>query len=189
MKELIWEQGACSELLIQEVLSPLLEIVYLYKESGNYNNIPGTQEDGWDYFEKRFHDIRRALHKNLYITNAVYNKVLRIIEEMQTFVRSFSGAEGLPERYFELNYNLNHYRVGHSLKEDDGGEAFQMAAENGMLSYIPTEEDSRKRKAYFADLEERNKQQNFHHDEDDFFMEELAYTLRLVFLNDIREMA
>jgi len=96
-------------MLIEEVLRPLLEIIYLYKESNYYNYVPGTEEDsdaGWKYFEKRFRDIYCGLNQNLYISQEVYLKVHKIIEEIQTFVRMFSGADGLSERYFEINPNL-----------------------------------------------------------------------------------
>lgn len=136
-----WNPDRGNELLVAEVLGPLLDIIYLYKESCSYNYVPGTTEDcdaGWKYFENRFHDIYRALNQNLYITHGVYVKVLRIIEEIQCFVRSFSGVEGLAERYF-------------------------------------------------AERQRMNDENNFQHDKDDFFVAELAYALRRIFLKDLAE--
>ncbi len=52
-----WVHNAGSEMLIKEVLSPLLDIIFLYKESSFYNYVPGTNEDcdaGWAYFLKYY---------------------------------------------------------------------------------------------------------------------------------------
>lgn len=115
-----WSHNMGNELLVREVLNPLLDIIFLYKESECYNYVPETRDDvdaGWNYFERRFNNIYRALNQNLYISHKIYLKVLKIIEEIQMFVRSFSYAE------------------------------------------------------------------------DDFFMAELAYTIRVLFLNDLTEYA
>ncbi|WP_373898729.1 hypothetical protein ACER0A_005365 [Haloimpatiens sp. FM7315] len=195
-KELIpadnkWSFSTENELLIREVLNPLLNIIFLYKESDGYNYVPGTKDDvdaGWNYFEKKFNNIYRALDQNLYISNNTYLKVIKIIEEIQAFVRSFSYVEGLPERYFDINPNLKFYRVGFFIKDEDP-KAYKYAVTNDMISYVPLETEFITREEYFSNKRRMDKELNFKHDEDDFFMEELAYTIRLVFLNDLTEYA
>ncbi|NBK91252.1 hypothetical protein D5278_04515 [bacterium 1XD21-13] len=182
-----WNKSPGCKMLIEEVLRPLLEIIYLYKESNYYNYVPGTEEDsdaGWKYFEKRFRDIYCGLNQNLYISQEVYLKVHKIIEEIQTFVRMFSGADGLSERYFEINPNLLFYRCPFDLKEEDE-KAYEIARQNGLLGYVPSEEDFTRRKRYFSVKNEWSDRNNFYYDREDFFMQELAYTLRLVFLKEL----
>jgi len=98
--------------------------------------VPGTNglEDGYDYIENRFNSIYSALNGNLFIKN-IYEILLNIIQEMHGFVRSYSCAEGLPERYFEINLNLKYYRIGFKLQTEDE-EAYKPAVDKGMLSYI-----------------------------------------------------
>ena len=184
-----WKNNAGNELLIKNVLGPLLEIIYLYKESESYNYVPGTKKDseaGWRYFENRFREIYKSLNENLYISQKVYLKVFRICEEIQRFVRSFSYAEGLEERFFQINPNLRFYRMAFALKRQDE-EAYEFAVANGAISYIPTRWDFLKEEEYFFKKNRLNYEYNFHYDEEDYFMEELAYTVRLIFFNDLEE--
>ena len=36
------EQNKCNEMIINDILNPLLQIIYALRESDNFNNIPGT---------------------------------------------------------------------------------------------------------------------------------------------------
>lgn len=184
-----WKHTAGNELLIREVLEPLLEIVYLYKASSCYNYVPGTTEDcdaGWNYFEKRFQDIYRAVDANLYISGETCEKVKRIVMEMQRFVRSFSGAEGLSERFFQANPNLRFFRTAFELRAESR-EAYETAVESGLLSYVPSGRDFVKKTIYFGRKYRMARDNNFHYDKDDFFMQELSWAVRLLFLNDLTE--
>ena len=62
-------------LLVKEVLSPLLEIIYLYKRSQAYNYVPDRKEDcdaGWNYFENKFNKIYKGLNENIFLTEIEY---------------------------------------------------------------------------------------------------------------------
>ena len=144
-------------LLVKEVLSPLLEIIYLYKRSQAYNYVPDRKEDcdaGWNYFENKFNKIYKGLNENIFLTEIEYEKAKNIITEIKAFVRSFSKV-----------------------------------AANNMIVYIPGIKDFIKKEKYFKDKDACNKKNNFQCDEDDIFMEELAFTVRKVFLNDFPEFA
>lgn len=178
-------------LLVKEVLSPLLEIVYLYKRSQAYNYVPDRKEDcdaGWNYFENRFDNIYKGLNENIFLTEIEYEKAKNIITEIKAFARSFSMADGLPERYFTINPNLRFYRVAFGLQES-GDKIFYKVAANNMIVYVPGIKDFIKKEKYFKDKDACNKKNNFQCDEDDIFMEELAFTVRKVFLNDFPEFA
>lgn len=177
-------------LLIENVLSPLLEIVYLYKRSGAYNYVPDTKENcdaGWDYFENQFNSIYKGLNQNLFLTQNEYKKGKEIITEVKAFVRSFSYAEGLPERYFKINPNLRFYSVAFELQEEDDN-LFYEAAANNMLAHVPRIDEFSEKKQYFLDKKIWNDENNFHYDKDDFFMDELSYTIHQVFLQDFPEL-
>lgn len=183
-----WNYSKSNELLIRHVLGQLLEIVYLYKESSCYNYAPGISEahTGWDYFENRFNEIYKGLNQNLYISHKVYLKVLRIIEEVKRFVKSYSYAEGVEERYFDINPNLRFYRIAFTMKEEDEN-AYNFAVAHDMITYVPSKEDFIAREEYFNEKRRFDNEFNFQHNDDDFFIEELAYTIRLLFLKDINE--
>ena len=68
-------------LLVKEVLSPLLEIIYLYKRSQAYNYVPDRKEDcdaGWNYFENKFNKIYKGLNENIFLTEIEYEKAKNI---------------------------------------------------------------------------------------------------------------
>ncbi len=173
------------DMLMNDVLAPLLNIIYLYKESQGYNDIPdGDKEDadaGWDYFSKRFYEIYAGLNKNLYLDPDTYQKIYRIIEEIQAFVRAFSYADGLAERYFEANPNLRFFRVAFGLR-DASVEAYEMCVRGNRFAYVPKEEDFWVCKQYFYEQEQLSKSRNFRYDEEDLFMKELGIAVRTVFL-------
>lgn len=175
-----------NELLMSNVLNPLLDIICLYKETDDYNHEPGAGEDsdGWDYFQKRFYDLYRGLEQNLYISHDKYLAVHKVIDEVKAFVCSFEGADGLPERYFEINPNLRFYRTAFDLWEEDK-QAYGFAVSNNLLAYVPTGQDFKEQEAYFEAKEQYSKGYNFQYNKDDFFMMELAHTLRMVFLQDL----
>lgn len=178
------------ELLITEVLSPLLEIVYLYKRSECYNFVPDTHEDadaGWTYFENKFNEIYKGLNTNIWLKPNEYKKAKNIITEVKGFVRLFSAADGLPERYFRINPDLRFYRVAFGIQEESDKLFYQTAA-NNRLAYVPTIEDFADKKQYFKNCEKCSEDYNFRQDEDDFFMDELAYTVRKVFIHDFKEL-
>ena len=58
------EQNKCNEMIINNILNPLLRIIYALRESDNFNNIPGTdvgKKTGWDYYTSEFNNIYRAI--------------------------------------------------------------------------------------------------------------------------------
>lgn len=170
------------KLLQSKVLNPLMKIIYQYKESDAYNKIPGKTEqsaDSLEYFDGRFNSIYSALNQNLYISRKTYTRIFNIIREIQSFVHSFDGAEGLPERYFGINPNLKFHRVGFT---KINGHYLYETVPPYMLTYIPKYGEAAAKEAYFAAKEREDKTLNLHRDADDFFIEDLAYTLRLVFL-------
>lgn len=170
-------------MLINDVLEPLIRILYSYKDSHNFACIPGTNTDtdaGWNYFDNKFNEVYAGLNKNIYISWHMYVKVLRIIREVQCFVRECSNAEGLVERFYRENPNLKYYRIAFELREENE-EAYTYAAENGFLSYVPTEAEFEDCEEYFANTLELANEYNCNYSKEDYFIHEVVYALRLRF--------
>lgn len=170
--------------LYERILSRLLEIIYLCKRSSFYNYIPDSEEDGWEYFAHMFNEVEKELNKNLLLSQIDYKKLKIIICEIKSFVRSFSGADGLTERYFDANPNLRFFRVAFGIQESDD-ELFYMVAAKKMISYVPKIKDFSEKEKYFELKNKENKLHNYREDEDDYFMTELAVAVRKVFLNEL----
>lgn len=170
--------------LYEKILNGLLEIVYLYKRSTYYSYIPDCKEDGWEYFTHMFNTIDRQLNGNLTLSQAEYAKIKTIICEIKSFTRSFSGADGLTERYFDANPNLRYFRVAFGIQETNDGLFYSVAAMN-MIAYIPKIKDFNEKNMYFEQMNKNNVINNFRENEDDYLMTELALALRQVFLTEL----
>lgn len=179
------EQNKCNELLINSILEPLLDIIYQYKDSQAYNYVPGTSTDsnaGWEYYGKKFRGIYKAINKNIFLSEYEYRKIYEIVQGVQSFTRKFSDADGLPDSFFEANQNLNFYTFAFS---EDGKQCrayLKFKQDNG-----PTEREYLMSDAYHGRNNIRNEELNLNFDRDDFFIEELAYTVRLMFIQIITE--
>lgn len=179
------EQNKCNELLINSILEPLLDIIYQYKDSQAYNYVPGATTDsnaGWEYYGKKFREIYKAINKNIFLSEYEYRKIYEIVQGVQSFTRKFSDADGLSDSFFEANQNLNFYAFAFS---EDGKQCrayLKIQQDNG-----PTEREYLMSDAYHGRNNIRNEELNLHFDRDDFFIEELAYTVRLMFIQIITE--
>lgn len=158
--EMMWSNNVGNEILLKDVLDKLLEIIYLYKESRHYSCLPGEAENSdtvRKYFESRFSDISGTLYPNSYIPYKVKLRVEKIVGEVRHFVTVSAGAEGLVKRFFSVNPNLLFYTGVSDFKEE-----------------------------YFSELR-RQDEKCLKYDEDDFFMMELAYALRILFYNALSD--
>ncbi len=184
-----YEKNVANQLLVEKVVDPLLKIVYEYKESSCYSYIPGTKEDGWDYYESRFNDIYRGLNQNVFISEELYEKVNQIIDDLKTFVRKYECANSLSERILDANDNLYFFTVAHYLLEMCGVEWFDDFVENSVVSvaHVPEIQEQETRKQYFERKNKKSEKMNLKHDEDDFFIEELALAIRRVFIELLNE--
>lgn len=183
------EHSKANDMLIKDVVEPLLSIIYLYKDSSGYTYEPDTNKDtdkGWKYFERRFTEIYKALNKNLYISHNVYCKIYRIIEGVHSFARQYSRADGLPEIFFEANPNLRFYRSVFDIKESNP-DLYEKFLKKSAFPYIPTNHDLIMHDIYFEEKRKYSEKLNLHYDDDDLFIQELANTVRIMFINILAE--
>lgn len=72
------EQNKCNEMIINDILNPLLRIIYALRENDNFNNIPGTdvgKKTGWDYYTSEFNNSYRAINCNLFFSEYQYREI------------------------------------------------------------------------------------------------------------------
>lgn len=179
------EQNKCNEMIINDILNPLLRIIYALRESDNFNNIPGTdvgKKTGWDYYTSEFNNIYRAINCNLFLSEYQYREIYKTVQGIHSYTRKFSGADGLQDFFFEANENLHYYTFAFS---EDGKRCknyLKIRQDNA-----PTENEYSTSEIYHAKSTLRNDELNLRFEEEDFFVEELAYAVRVIFINIIRE--
>lgn len=179
------EQNKCNEMIINDILNPLLRIIYALRESDNFNNIPGTdvgKKTGWDYYTSKFNNIYRAINCNLFLSEYQYREIYKTVQGIHSYTRKFSGADGLQDFFFEANENLHYYTFAFS---EDGKRCknyLKIRQDNA-----PTENEYSTSEIYHAKNALRNDELNLRFEEEDFFVEELAYAVRVIFINIIRE--
>ncbi len=179
------EQNKCNEMIINDILNPLLRIIYALRENDNFNNIPGTdvgKKTGWDYYTSEFNNIYRAINCNLFLSEYQYREIYKTVQGIHSYTRKFSGADGLQDFFFEANENLHYYTFAFS---EDGKRCknyLKIRQDNA-----PTENEYSTSEIYHAKNTLRNDELNLRFEEEDFFVEELAYAVRVIFINIIRE--
>lgn len=179
------EQNKCNEMIINDILNPLLRIIYALRESDNFNNIPGTdvgKKTGWDYYTSEFNNIYRAINCNLFLSEYQYREIYKTVQGIHSYTRKFTGADGLQDFFFEANENLHYYTFAFS---EDGKRCknyLKIRQDNA-----PTENEYSTSEIYHAKNALRNDELNLRFEEEDFFVEELAYAVRVIFINIIRE--
>ena len=179
------EQNKCNEMIINDILNPLLRIIYALRESDNFNNIPETdvgEETGWEYYRVEFNNIYRAINCNLFLSEYQYREIYKTVQGIHSYTRKFSGADGLQDFFFEANENLHYYTFAFS---EDGKRCknyLKIRQDNA-----PTENEYSASEVYHAKNTLRNDELNLRFEEEDFFVEELAYAVRVIFIHIIRE--
>ncbi len=179
------EQNKCNEMIINDILNPLLRIIYALRESDNFNKIPGTdvgKKTGGDYYTSKFNNIYRAINCNLFLSEYQYREIYKTVQGIHSYTRKFSGADGLQDFFFEANENLHYYTFAFS---EDGKRCknyLKIRQDNA-----PTENEYSTSEIYHAKNALRNDELNLRFEEEDFFVEELAYAVRVIFINIIRE--
>lgn len=179
------EQNKCNEMIINDILNPLLRIIYVLRENDNFNNIPGTdvgKKTGWDYYTSEFNNSYRAINCNLFFSEYQYREIYKTVQGIHSYTRKFSGADGLQDFFFEANENLHYYTFAFS---EDGKRCknyLKIRQDNAL-----TENEYSTSEIYHAKNTLRNDELNLRFEEEDFFVEELAYAVRVIFINIIRE--
>lgn len=193
--------------IIDRIVTPLEKIIYLYIPTNYYNYIPGTKKDCWNYMEKKIQSVYCNLNSMVFLNASEYDRLKRIIETVHAFVRGYSGVDSIIDKHwFELNPNLNFFRSCYYFgfvsemkqwTEDD----FEIMQSMKLFDYFPDgPDDVIKRDDYMEYLHCHSRVRNFKWDKFDnsdcshedsesiMLMHEIAYTLRLVFIDVFHEL-
>lgn len=96
---------------IKEVYKMLYEILYEIEESCNYNYVPdmGNQDiDAFIYYEKRVDVIRTFVNTRFIDKREVREKLIRIVEETELFIKSYS-IPGVVKRWKNINRHITYF--------------------------------------------------------------------------------
>ena len=173
-----------TQMLIDKVLYPLLDAIYMFKVTDSYNELPNPKLPFGDiqgYMNRCFYMIYGALDKNIYIDTDTYFKVKTIIKDVQGFVNKYSGVDGLDTKYFRFNPNLRFFTAAYDVRKRSEDEYYAYE-ELGTLRIKISSKDLQEGMEYFARKQKESDTGNFHYDKDDFLMHELAYAVRLAFI-------
>lgn len=193
--------------LVEKIIMPLEKIIYLYIPTNSYVYIPGTKDDCWNYMEQKIENVYCHLNAMVFLNDSQYNRVKEIIDTVHTFMKGFSGVDSIQKSgWFEINPNLLFFHSSYSMPfkpnmNDWKEEDFEIAKHLPLFSYIPNnEKEVAKRRHYIEYLHCYSSVRNFKWDkydtsgyshespEDIMLMHELAYTLRLVFIDAFPEL-
>ena len=105
--------------LVNEVLAPLARILGMYEISDYYNYLPGCDKDSGNYvggfYYSTFKSIKRNIRESPLLPKALKKELKKLTKEICAFVKSFSGIDALPRRWFSENPNLVFYTASTEL--------------------------------------------------------------------------
>lgn len=176
--------------MIRTIYGKLWDLLSLYEETECFNCVPkGADEDDiWDYIGNRLLEIRKEVNQSFLGEKPLREKLLRIVDETEVFVRSYEQP-GVVERWKKINPQIIFFDCAFDIREQCPEEYRKaMAGMSGYeLALYPYEALAEKRKNYFAELEEKIEKGNLKYSEERIFMDELLRTLTMVFEEDFKE--
>lgn len=164
---------------VKAIFDMLHDILAQYEASDRYNQIPGEEDsdDPCGYFNGLIENARKKLTSD-YLGKSdseEHQKLDRIIGETEEFVTSYE-MPGVVTRWRKINPRLNHFDGVFELIEEVGMETAEELYREGMLEFLPSEEDIEARKEYLVHAERAN--------DAGVYQEELMKTLEMVFESD-----
>ena len=176
---------------LKYIYSLMNKIIYELESSSYYSYKPGTEEDGFKYYDERLQEIREEIDSRFWDKKDIRKKLYRIVEEEEELIKSYS-VPGAPERWIKCNPNIKFFDCVFDFIEDNPElyekiKSGKMLTEDGLIvkfSFCPSKEECIARKKYFENIEEKNKNGNINYSIDRLYQNELANTLANVFKND-----
>lgn len=155
---------------ISDPLEILIYVIMDYAKSTAYNYIPGTDNDGLEYYNRLLDKAK----KNAIATSCTSSK-MQLIESIYTFVNSYEGYDAINDFLISYNPRLAFFCSPFEIMEESIEGAFNLYRRGIQMKFIPTLEQVYERKKYLdihGDI-----------DRDALFMKELAETTRRIYCN------
>lgn len=166
-------------------------LLYELVISSYYSYRPGTEEDGFEYYDMRLQKIRNEIDRHFWNKDEIRNKLYRLVEEEEELIKSYSQP-GAPERWVKANPKLRFYDCVFDFMEESP-HIYELIKTGALktkwgrvmsFNFYPTEKECKERKAYFAKLAAKNSKQNSQYTYDRFYQNELVDAFRIVFEKD-----
>jgi len=142
-------------------------VLYELEISSYYSYKPGTDEDGFDYYDMCLQNIRKEIDSRFWMQKNMRDKLYLLAEELEIFVKSYSHP-GVPDRWQNAYPALRFYDCVFDFMEENpqlyeqirqgrssSGEELRIG-----FKFYPTEEDCRERTKYFSRLSQVGTMQN-----------------------------
>lgn len=181
---------------IKEVYKVLYDVLYEIDKSCNYNFVPGIDKDSADafsYYEKRMDAIRCVVNTRFLDKREIREKLIRIIDETEYFVKSYS-IPGVVKRWKEINKRITYFDVvydicteNYKLYEAVCNRKIGIEKVLFLFDFLPTEKDFEERNKYFSQITKKVDDGNLQYSYEKVFRNELLQTLEKVFEHDFPE--
>ena len=181
---------------VRTIYGMLNDLLWQLESSRHYNYIPGTEEDGWDYFEGELSKVEAAVQRDFLGEAEPRRRLDRIVREVRLFVKRFE-TPGVSDRWMEIDPALQYFDGVFDVLENEP-EAYLMverrieqAAPGEVVprfAFRPTVRELLERKAYFEAVQAENKAMNNRFSEERIFQNEMVRALELVMVHDFPEL-
>lgn len=173
--------------IVRKVYGMLYDILSQYEASEGFNYVPGTEDSdsAWAYFDKKIEMVRReAMVDLLWMEDTDMElKIERVIRETEIFVKSYS-VPGVVPRWREISSGIGYFDPVYEAMETMPPEAFEKAAQMGLFSFIPTNEQRSMYMFYIKMSQAVSELNNLGYSPARLFQNQLLTTLQSVFRHD-----
>lgn len=164
------------------------KLLYELEVSCYYSYRPGTNEDGFTYYDTRLQNIRNEIDSRFWSKKDIRDKLYRLVEEEEELIKSYTQP-GAPERWMKANPRLRFYDCVFDFMEESPelyeqiqrGEFATGIGQIVSFHFYPTEEECEARRMYFAELAEKSAKQNSKYSFERFYQNELIEAFRIIF--------
>ena len=187
--EELWGTGSLN--YIYRMLNNLL---YELEPSSHYSYQPGSEEDGYSYYDMKLQSIRNEIDSRFWNQNRTREKLYRLVDEVEYLIKSYS-IPGAATRWLDINPKLKYFDGVFDVKEEDP-ETYErikqglVELENGIkisFCFYPTKEECEARRKYFEKLNNKNMMQNNQYSYSRLYQNEVVETFRMVFEKDFEK--
>jgi len=168
-------------------------LLYELEASSYYSYKPGTNEDGFQYYDMRLQNIRKEIDCRFWNKNSIRNKLYHLVEEEEFLIKNCDHP-GVPERWERANPKLRYFDCVFDFIENNPEvyeriKAGSLQTNTGItisFKFYPTKEECFERKLYLKKITDKNICQNTHYSYDRIYQNEVVSAFRKVFEADMK---